>query len=406
MQVLGLIIILVCTNIMFMDRYNVEAGIRIILLNLIGTALTANVLVKDFKLWQLYGLFFLVFVMFSWIFFTGVRRLLTDTVLFISAGAAAGLCVYLMTNVSNDIFTAMFAMMLYVSIKIYRLLRDRNRFIMFTGILLILYVIIEIAAMNYLLDIRNSYIAIELALLAIMLFIAIEHFHDRELVNIERQIMKDQIRTYEEQVSVLKASENFTRGIRHDIKNHMQVLYRLIEDGESTNALEYIDEITDQINKFRPVVNTGNLELDSIINGKINVINTLGYTMNRKITIPTDMPIDAYDVVVIVGNLLDNAINAEKNNISDEHTIDFMMVYNKGMLLIQVCNGCNIKKEREKTLLKASALPPEMQNRNADPLLHGYGIKNVLRVVNKYSGNVTLTIREGRWIMDVMMFLP
>ena len=77
MQVLGLIIILVCTNIMFMDRYNVEAGIRIILLNLIGTALTANVLVKDFKLWQLYGLFFLVFVMFSWIFFTGVRRLLT-----------------------------------------------------------------------------------------------------------------------------------------------------------------------------------------------------------------------------------------------------------------------------------------------------------------------------------------
>ena len=50
--VLGLIVILVCTNIIFMDRYNVEAGIRIILLNLIGTALTANVLVKNFKWWQ------------------------------------------------------------------------------------------------------------------------------------------------------------------------------------------------------------------------------------------------------------------------------------------------------------------------------------------------------------------
>lgn len=405
MKITALIVLLVCTNLLFKEQYSNQSGVRIVLVNLIGTALSANILVRDYEYWQLYGLFFLVFTIFSCVFFDSAHKLLTDVLLFISSSVAAGLCIYLMGYADNHIFTAMFAIWLYVAIKIYRMLYERNRFVMFKGLLLILFVFIEVISLYYIHDIKDTYVTIEFISLAILLFLAIDYFHDRETVNMERQIMNDQIRAYEDQLSMLKASETFTKGIRHDIKNHMQVLYGLIKDGESTNALNYIDDITKQINKFKPVVNTGNIELDSIINGKINVINTLGYTLNRKITIPTDMPIDAYDAVVVVSNLLDNAINAEKNNESDEHIIDFMMVYNKGVLIIQVCNGCNVRKTRSKLLLKASALPPEMKSRNPNPLLHGLGIKNVLRVVDKYSGSVTLTIHDGRWIMDVMMYL-
>lgn len=131
----------------------------------------------------------------------------------------------------------------------------------------------------------------------------------------------------------------------------MQVLYGLIDNNELDNAKSYIDDITEKVNQFKPVVNTGNIELDSIINGKINIIKSLDFQINKRITIPENMPIDAYDMVVVAGNLFDNAINAEKK-ISGVHIIEFSMVYNKGMLMIRMCNGCNKIKIKRKHMLQ------------------------------------------------------
>ena len=117
------------------------------------------------------------------------------------------------------------------------------------------------------------------------------------------------------------------------------------------------------------------------------------------------MPIDAYDMVVVAGNLFDNAINAEKK-ISGVHIIEFSMVYNKGMLMIRMCNGCNKIKNKEKTHVTVSNIPPEMKSKDMDLLIHGYGIKNVLNVVEKYQGSMYFEILDGRWIVDVNMILP
>ena len=376
-MITGLILVLVCINMFFADRYKAEYILRIILLNLIGILLSAYMLLGQRSLWQIYGLFFIVFGLFVIVFYSSVKEFFKNIVLFCAACFIDFMICYFMDNDDETMYVVVFAMSLYIVLKAYKILDSRDTFIVFTAVTLMFFSAAEIGIVNGIL----------------------------EIVYLERQIMNNQISVYKEQVTVLKTSENFIRGIRHDIKNHMQVLYGLIDNNELDNAKSYIDDITEKVNQFKPVVNTGNIELDSIINGKINIIKSLDFQINKRITIPENMPIDAYDMVVVAGNLFDNAINAEKK-ISGVHIIEFSMVYNKGMLMIRMCNGCNKIKNKEKTHVTVSNIPPEMKSKDMDLLIHGYGIKNVLNVVEKYQGSMYFEILDGRWIVDVNMILP
>lgn len=404
-MITGLILVMVCINMFFADRYKAEYILRIILLNLIGILLSANMLLGQRSLWQIYGLFFIVFGLFVIVFYSSVKEFFKNIVLFCAACFIAFMICRFMDNDDETMYVVVFAMSLYIVLKAYKILDSRDTFVVFTAVTLMFFSAAEIGIVNGILKINNLYVTILLILMSMLLFIVIEYFHDMEIVYLERQIMNNQISVYKEQVTVLKTSENFTRGIRHDIKNHMQVLYGLIDNNELDNAKSYIDDITEKVNQFKPVVNTGNIELDSIINGKINIIKSLDFQINKRITIPENMPIDAYDMVVVAGNLFDNAINAEKK-ISGVHIIEFSMVYNKGMLMIRMCNGCNKIKNKEKTHVTVSNIPPEMKSKDMDLLIHGYGIKNVLNVVEKYQGSMYFEILDGRWIVDVNMILP
>lgn len=339
------------------------------------------------------------------VFYSSVKEFFKNIVLFSAACFIAFMICHFMDFNDETMYVVVFAMSLYIVLKAYKILDSRDTFVVFTAVTLMFFSAAEIGIVNGILKINNLYVTILLILMSMLLFIVIEYFHDMEIVYLERQIMNNQISVYKEQVTVLKASENFTRGIRHDIKNHMQVLYGLIDNNELDNAKSYIDDITEKVNQFKPVVNTGNIELDSIINGKINIIKSLDFQINKRITIPENMPIDAYDMVVVAGNLFDNAINAEKK-ISGVHIIEFSMVYNKGMLMIRMCNGCNKIKNKEKTHVTVSNIPPEMKSKDMDSLIHGYGIKNVLNVVEKYQGSMYFEMLDGRWIVDVNMIIP
>ena len=72
----------------------------------------------------------------------------------------------------------------------------------------------------------------------------------------------------------------------------------------------------------------------------------------------------------------------------------------------RMCNGCNKIKNKEKAYVTVSRIPPEMKSKDMDSLIHGYGIKNVLSVVEKYQGSMYFEIHDGRWIVDVNLILP
>ena len=143
-MITGLILVLVCINMFFADRYKAKYILRIILLNLIGILLFANVLLGHRSLWQIYGLFFIVFGLFVIVFYSSVKEFFENIVLFCAACFIAFMICYFMDNDDETMYVVIFAMSLYIVLKAYKILDSRDIFVVFTAVTLMFFSAAEI----------------------------------------------------------------------------------------------------------------------------------------------------------------------------------------------------------------------------------------------------------------------
>lgn len=164
-------------------------------------------------------------------------------------------------------------------------------------------------------------------------------------------------------------------GIRHDLLNHFTIISTLIEK-DSEKAKKYIDSLTDnQIERLGSFIQTDNECLNAVVNTKIAVcekfgINTEVRIMNKSVKKLTDD-----EIGVIFGNLFDNAIEAAKNSKSKNIELDVKL--NNEDTYIVMLNSV-----KEAVLAKNKELGTTKQNKD----IHGFGTKNIKRIVNKYEG--------------------
>ena len=100
--------------------------------------------------------------------------------------------------------------------------------------------------------------------------------------------------------------------IRHDMKNHMMTLSSLMAIGDRQELFEYMKKINANIETETVHVDTGNHYVDSILNYKIEEAIRAGAQVKVEIHIPDKLNIQAFDLNVIIGNLMDNAIEGSK----------------------------------------------------------------------------------------------
>jgi sensor histidine kinase regulating citrate/malate metabolism len=142
------------------------------------------------------------------------------------------------------------------------------------------------------------------------------------------------------------------------------------------------------------VFKTGNVMVDAILNSKISLAKSKNINISAKATVPNNIEISEIDLCVIIGNLIDNAIEAclKQPNEMDR----FIRVYIgklKEQLYISVSNsvGSDIKKSG-KTYLST---------KNSDT--RGFGLMRVDRIAEKYSGYVNRQNEEGVFATEVML---
>ena len=179
------------------------------------------------------------------------------------------------------------------------------------------------------------------------------------------------------------------------MKNHLEAISLLAAEHKNSEICEYLNEIVSQIKLSDDTIFTGNSGIDAILNLKINEAVGKGITVSKSILIPHDLSISFSDVVAVLGNVFDNAIEACKRDHVKEPLIYFKMQYVDGMLFIEIKNSIGYKPEVGKSLLSS---------RKNDAVYHGLGLKNVRHIIEKYSGTMNVDIEDNCFVNKIVLY--
>ena len=161
---------------------------------------------------------------------------------------------------------------------------------------------------------------------------------------------------------------------------------------ENDEIIEYIKNMQMFMTNAKEYINSGNKGIDSILNYMLSRANKNLTKVEYKINIPKEIKIRPFDLNVIFGNLLENAIVAAEN--SERKWLSLWVYYKKGMLFIEIKNSYNqILKKRGNSYLSTKEEVGE----------HGIGLQNVSKVVSNYHGS--MQISDENSIFDVKIIL-
>jgi Histidine kinase-, DNA gyrase B-, and HSP90-like ATPase. len=208
-------------------------------------------------------------------------------------------------------------------------------------------------------------------------------------------LILEQNKYYNKQLETMKTSLQATNTIKHDLKNHMFSIKTLIENGDTQGSLNYISKITDDIGTRKDLSTSGNAVIDSIINFKFQEAEQSGVTTSLDLRIPEDLAIPSFDMTIILGNLLDNAIKAAAAA-NDNTYVNVNMKYDKGRLMIQVDNSYigEINEANGKLLTS-----------NSDKENHGIGLQSVAKVIQKYNGTINIDYKDNIFSVSLLLYL-
>ncbi len=197
----------------------------------------------------------------------------------------------------------------------------------------------------------------------------------------ERSLLEQQMKYQERHYGELLRINSKIEAVRHDMKNHLQTIALLYQNGSQKELLKYIDSTTAFLQQAKLPAASGNPYIDALLGIKLNEMKEKGIRCVPKLSLPQNLPLPFSDTVTILGNLLDNAVRSCA--VCGEKTeIILSVVYQQNTLLFHMENPC-----REKTMKP-----------------YGTGLRNVVRAARKYSGTVCTKLENGNYTTDVVLY--
>lgn len=185
-----------------------------------------------------------------------------------------------------------------------------------------------------------------------------------------------------------------TRGWRHDLKNHIQTMKAHVAMGEYDRLSEYMDELDTDLNRVDRIIKTGNVKIDAVLNSKLSLARAKHIRVEAKAIVPKELAVSEVDLSVILGNLMDNAMEACLKIADEEQR--FLRVYIdvlKGQLYIYVMNSMKGSPRRIGRIYLTTK----------DSRDHGFGLLRMDKVVEKYHGYLDRQNEEGVFATEIML---
>lgn len=181
------------------------------------------------------------------------------------------------------------------------------------------------------------------------------------------------------------------RGYKHDFHHHLQALKGQLESGEVDRALAYIEKLDDQLMNVDTLLKTGNVSLDAILSAKIAQAKAEGIAVSVKANVPDSLTISDLELSIVVGNLLDNAIEACRD-VSGERFIRLFIAMKGSMLYFSMLNSAGRKKEKKAGLFASQ--------KNG---IHGFGLRRAQAILEEHGGWVKYNSEDGAFTSEFLV---
>lgn len=210
-------------------------------------------------------------------------------------------------------------------------------------------------------------------------------------------VEQQQVHAIQERMEEVEQFYNGIRQMKHEMKNHMTNIKGLVRNGSYGDIEQYIDHMDESMNVFELTTKTGNTVTDVIVNDKQKAAEKQGILFQSEFSYPKSDGYNAYDIGVIINNLLQNALEACEKMAEGKRYIYLSGRQKKKFYVINVKNSF----EGEVTFDTKTNLP--LSTKGKDTALHGIGLSNVKREADKYMGDVDIRAKKNEFSVTVLL---
>lgn len=180
------------------------------------------------------------------------------------------------------------------------------------------------------------------------------------------------------------------RGWRHDYHNHLQSMKAYIQMGQYEKLGEYLALLEEDLDHVNQLIESGNVNLDAVLNSKISLALKKGVQVDYKASCPASLSVSDIDLCALIGNLLDNAMEACEK--TDRPFIRVYIGIMKKQLYISVTNATDEVVRR----MDHEYITNKRGN-------HGHGLKRINLVVEKYQGYINRQNEPGVFATEILL---
>ena len=210
---------------------------------------------------------------------------------------------------------------------------------------------------------------------------------------IDRRIAAFQNDLMEKHITEVENIYRQMRGWRHDYHNHIQTMKAYRSLGENEKIDTYLNSLETDLTSVDTLIKSGNVMVDAILNSKLSLAKDRRISINAKAVVPKKITISEIDLCIIIGNLLDNAIEAcMRNNDEAKRFIRVYMDLKRDNLYLSITNSL------DGTVRKQDGRYISSKGGN-----HGFGLLRVDKIVDKYAGYIKRRDAEGAFTSEVML---
>jgi two-component system, LytTR family, sensor histidine kinase AgrC len=238
---------------------------------------------------------------------------------------------------------------------------------------------------------KRFYIVVSSATVLLMNYLIMKQLETVIIQSKEKAAGINAAENYQMQIKFLKSTEENNEKIRiisHDMKNHMIAMKTFVDRQDLAGLSTYLGEMDKSLESKENIRFSSHLSINAILNNKIERAKKSGIYVAISIQIPNTLGVDEFDVCALLGNAIDNAIEACRRMTGDgARTIDINVSEKKGLIVIEISNPAS-----DDDIMNIN----ERISAKSDKENHGFGLTSMEVIAKKYNGEMKLIVQDGR----------
>ena len=201
------------------------------------------------------------------------------------------------------------------------------------------------------------------------------------------KLVEYQTEQSEKHLNEVRSIHKEMRGYKHDFHHHLQTLKGQLQTGEIDRALAYIEQLDNQLMNVDMLLKTGNVSLDAILSAKIAQARAEKIAVAVKASVPDTLTLSDLELSIIIGNLLDNAIEACREAAGER-----FISMKRNMLYFSMLNTAGAKRKKTGSLFAT--------RKNG---VHGFGLRRAEAILEEHGGWVKYNSEDGAFTSEFLV---